>query len=147
MKTFSVKALPDGEERRSSCPCCGRPIFAGCGHLEIEGKSRFNYWYRWSEGHEDRFTVAIGFGPLTDGDRGRVVALAGVATQEGIQYSVMEPDASPWGADFGEFGMVLSRREALREAASMQLFAIVDAVAANEKRLSQRLLRAMVNDA
>lgn len=54
-------------------------------------------------------------------------------------YSVLEPDKSPWPAS-QTFGPVLTREQALSGEVVPNLFALVDAIAANEHRLSSRIL-------
>lgn len=141
METVDVVVVPEGEEHLSSCSCCGRPIYSGCGELEAEGTTIADYWYRWSEGHQGRFNLAIAFRdskgePVEDGG---VVAIAVRIDSGNIIYTVQEPEEAPW-SDFGAYGRVMSRALALREAQATNLFNIAGAVSANERRISTRVL-------
>jgi hypothetical protein len=139
MTEIDVSAIPDGEEQTASCSCCGRPVYEGSGTLQTESVAFADYWYRWSEGHEGRFTLAIS--PCSEfGDPiGSVAVVSGRVTDTDIVYSVLEPGDSPW-TDFGTFGAILTRDAALNGEHSHNLFNIVDAVAANERRISSRIL-------
>ncbi|MGB1563190.1 MAG: hypothetical protein ACPHN2_16985 [Sinimarinibacterium flocculans] len=141
METVSVIAEPEGEEKLSSCPCCGRPIFSGCGTLKAEGVAIADDWYRWPEGHQGQFSLALasrnsGGEPVDDGG---VVAIAVRLDGEKIIYTVQEPEEAPW-SDFGAYGKLVSRALALREAPVRNLFHIAGAVSANERRISTRVL-------
>ena len=138
---ISVEAIPDGEEHESACSCCGRPVYSGCGELHSDVAALADYWYRWSEGHEGRFTMAVAIRdelgePV---ENGGVVVLSGRVDPENIVYSVLSPADSPW-AGFGAYGHVIDRDAALANAGPTNLFNIVDAISANEKRLASRVL-------
>ena len=141
MQRVAVTAIPFGDETTGTCGCCGRPTHTGAGELLSEARALADYWYQWPEGHEGRFCLAI----CPRGRDGQPVAGAGVAvlsayqTSGDIVYTVLEPEESPW-SDFGAFGPVLPRAAALSGQWEWGLFAIVDAVAANEARLASRIL-------
>jgi len=142
MSKINVTAVPDGDEHTQACSCCGRAIYQGGGDLRSGNLGLADYWYRWSEGHQGRFHLAIhvrgqGGEPI---ENGGVVVIAGRIDSENIVYFVAEPADSPW-QDFGAYGSVISREKALEQAESNGLFDIVDAVAANETRLSSRILQ------
>ena len=64
-RLYHTEAL--GEEECSVCTCCGRPAVEGEGALASSDSIIALYGYRWSEGHESRFT--LGISPLgEDGD-------------------------------------------------------------------------------
>jgi hypothetical protein len=139
MTTIDVTTKPDGDEAVEACRCCGRPIYEGRGVLESTGGDLADYWYRWSEGHEARFLLAIS--PCSDlGEpRGGVAVVSGRIDRDNIVYSVVEPVDSPW-AGTKLFGPILSREDALNGSLVPDLFQLVDAIAANEQRLSARIL-------
>ena len=139
MATEGVSAIPDGEEQTASCSCCGRPVYEGCGELQSEATLLADYWYRWSEGHEGRFTLAVSSYDDRGERAGGVAVVSGHVTDTDIIYSVLDPEDSPW-ADFGDFGQVLTRSEALHGPTNNNLFSVVDAVVANESRISSRIL-------
>lgn len=140
MNTNRVYAVPDGNEHISACPCCGRPQYSGCGALQSTESTLADYWYRWTEGHEGRFELAIAFR-----EDGEPVDNAGVAVvssriQGGnLVYTVVGPENSSW-SDFGVYGKVLDRTAVIAQATDTNLFGIVDAICANEQRLSNRIL-------
>jgi len=139
MTTIDVVAKPDGDENVDACTCCGRPIYEGRGALESSGSDVADYWYRWSEGHEARFILAIS--PCNDhGEpRGGVAVISARIDRGNIVYSVVEPADSPWTGT-STFGPILTREEALKGPLVPDLFNLVDAIAANEQRLSSRIL-------
>ena len=136
METLEVTAVPDGEEHATTCSCCGRPVYEGCGELQSQDSLIADYWYRWSEGHEGRFTLAVGLYDQHGERLGQVAVLSTRIADGNIIYTVLEPADSPW-TDFGPFGSVLSREQAL---ALPNLFNVVDAISANESRVSARIL-------
>ena len=138
---ISIQAIPGGEEQESECSCCGRPIYSGYGELQTDTVALADYWYRWPEGHAGRFTLAVAIRdelgePV---EQGGVVVLSARVDSDNIVYSVLRPEDSPWD-DFGAYGRVIDRETALARAGSTNLFSIVDAISANERRLSSRIL-------
>jgi hypothetical protein len=130
---------PLGDETQEACPCCGRPIFEGEGVLLSEDGERAQYAYRWPEGHEGRFT--LGICPI-DANGSFYAGLAAVTCRnDGSQliYTVLEPDASPWG-DTEATGKVLTREQLLHDGAIPDLFDLVDAIASREERISSRIM-------
>ena len=141
MPDISVTAVPLGEETSESCRCCGRPIYAGAGDLTSEEGPLATYWYRWSEGHHGRFVLAVG--RTDEGGQpvpGVLVVQAGIADGN-ITYGVLHPDDSPWES-LSAFGRPLTRDEAFSAADRTWWFRLVDAIAANESRISSRILQA-----
>ena len=136
MEVSAVVTVPDGEEQASTCSCCGRPVYEGCGELQSPDSLIADYWYRWSEGHEGRFSLAVGLYDEDETRLGQVAVLSTRIEDGNIVYTVLEPADSPW-TDFGPFGSVVTREQAL---SMPNLFNIVDAISANEPRLSTRIL-------
>jgi len=141
MEMFRVSTQAFQDEARSSCDCCGRPVHSGAGDLLIDGRPVADYWYRWPDGHEGRFDLAIcPRGASGEHVEGMGVAVLSARIDAGnIIYSVLEPAAAPW-SDFGAYGAMLSRAEALSTNWDPGLFDLVDAVAAKEPRLVVRIL-------
>jgi hypothetical protein len=139
LSEISVTAVPFGDETTEPCPCCQRPVHEGAGDLQSRARTIAVYWYRWPEGHEGRFTLAVGrISARGDPIPGVLVVLASVGAEQ-ITYTVLDPEDSPW-SEFGSFGCALTRSEALSEDNRNTLFALVDAIAANERRISSRIL-------
>ena len=138
---ISVTAVPSGDETADHCPCCQRPIYEGAGELQSEAGTIAVLWYRWPEGHQGRFTLAVGrISVHGDPIPGVLVVVASVDAEQ-ITYTALDPEDSPWSG-FGSFGDPLTRSEALSEENRSTLFALVDAIAANERRISGRILSA-----
>jgi hypothetical protein len=137
METLEVKAMPEGDETTEACPCCGRPIYEGRGVLTSADHDLADYWYRWSEGHEGRFDLAVSPCDDAGAPRGGVAVLSARLEAGNIIYLVVEPEDSPWKGT--ATAPVLRRAQALDSNLMPDLFALVDAIAANDRRLSKRI--------
>lgn len=127
---------PEGEYE-FFCACCNRPVYDGHGWLMSGKRSLAAFWYQWPEGHEGKFVLAIA---RFDDAEHLIPGVAFVSAEikdEALRYSVCEPEQSPW-ADFGPFGAVATRESALQDRD--WLFSLVDAITANDPRLSSRIL-------
>jgi hypothetical protein len=104
------------------------PTYSGAGTLTTSSLAVADYWYRWSEGHQGRFTLAIAFRNDfgEEVEDGGVVVVSGRVDPHDIVYVVLTPEESPW-SDFGAFGKVTERDEALARAETTRLFEFVDA--------------------
>jgi len=132
-------AEPEGDEIQTSCSCCGRSIFWDHGWLTSEGKSLAAYWYNWSTGHSGRFVLKLALFDEQDVLVPGVVSIAARIEQQAIHYSIVEPKEAIWsGLDLSRFGPAMRRAESLSH--KKHLFAVVDAIAAREGRLSSRIL-------
>ena len=135
-----VAAEPEGEEFDTSCGCCGRPIYHGHGWLTSEGRSLAAYWYQWSEGHEGRFFLAIARFDDEDCLIPGVATFSGSIAEGETRYSTVDPPDAPWDPLLTKsFGPMLTRDLALAHRG--EFFAFVDAITANDQRLSSRILR------
>jgi len=137
MSELPVSVEPEGEEYATACSCCGRPIYWGHGWLMSEGKSLAAFWYQWSEGHVGRFCLGVARFDGQDRLIPGVVCISAEIRDEALHYGVYEREQAPW-PDFGAFGAVAEREHALHDKES--LFALVDAITANDPRLSSRIL-------
>jgi hypothetical protein len=126
-----------GTESEGTCQCCGRLTFEGIGVLSTDGIDVARYWYRWSEGHEGRFALAIAT------DDPAVPAGVGVVRAQirdgSLIYTVLDPDDSPW-VSFGEFDPHLTRKDVLTPDCQRIFFELVDLIVAREPRLASRIL-------
>jgi hypothetical protein len=137
MSDIHISATPEGEEFETRCDCCGRPIYWGHGWLDSSNASLAAYWYQWSEGHQGRFVLAIA---RFDSDENLIPGVASVSGHietDAIHYSILEPSETSW-MNLSRFGPLLSREAALPDKA--HLFELVDAISANDQRLSARIL-------
>lgn len=133
------------EEEKSSCRCCGRDMFEAEGVLNSERGEIAYYAYQWSDGHQARFK--LGICALSESSE-VIPGLVAVSCQfngERLVYSILEPEDSPWG-DSEAFGAVLSRNDVLEKNRIPNIFFIVDAIAANDRRISRKIL-SEANDA
>jgi hypothetical protein len=141
MSTTAFHTVSLEEEHEHGCPCCGRPVFAGCGELHSTVCPVADYWYRWAEGHSAAFHLAV-CARSAEGEfveAGGVAVLAAQLQGESLSFSALEPEAAPW-REFGAFGRVLSRAEVLGEERKAKVFALADAVVDHEPRLRGRLV-------
>ena len=125
-------------ETASECPCCGRTVHEGTGWLLNGTDELACYIYRWTEGHEVAFDLAVA-GTEAGLMRHGFVALS--CRQQGgdIHFSVTEPADSPW-EDSEELGPVLTRQDALESNGSYtDLWHLVDRIVEHEPRLVQRI--------
>jgi hypothetical protein len=136
--TESLVTEPIGAEEADSCPCCGRPIYEGTGWL-LEGESeKAFYVYRWAEGHEVAFSLAVA-GTVGEHMRNGFVAISCRQEDSNLNFSVYEAADSPWG-DTDEFGPLLSRAQALDpEGLYPDLWGLVDRITELEPRLADRI--------
>ena len=121
--------------------------YSGAGELASSTVVLADYWYRWTEGHEGRFALALAFRNEVgeEIEDGGVVVVSGQVSPDNIVYAVLSPENSPW-SDFGAFGKVRDREDALARAESTRLFEFVDAISAGEHRLASRILGCGLND-
>jgi hypothetical protein len=105
--------------------------------VSADGTYVARYWYRWSEGHEGRFALAIA------SDDAAIPAGVGVVRAEirdgSIVYTVLDPVDSPW-ISFEEFDPHLTRKELLTPQCQPVFFELIDLIVAREPRLSSRIL-------
>lgn len=137
MSDIPVNVEPEGEFE-TPCSCCGRPIFWGHGWLMSDGKSLAAFWYRWSEGHLGRLDLAIARFDENEHLIPGVASISAEIRDEALHYGVNEPEQLSWPDFFESFGGLVARNDALRYRA--WLFTLVDAIAANDQRLSSRIL-------
>lgn len=141
MNVDRIYTVIDGNEHAGTCACCGRAQYTGCGEAMSSETTLATYWYRWTEGHEGRFELAIARHDSAGDpiENGGVAAIAAHIRDESLIYTVLEPSESSWPG-FGAYGKVLDRDFVLHQAASLRLFDIVDAISATEERVSSRIL-------
>jgi hypothetical protein len=137
MAQIPISTVSEGEEFATNCDCCGRPIYWGMGWLESESRTLAAYWYQWSEGHQGLFRLAVARFDDEENLVAGVAQISGQVDSKDIRYSILDADDYPWD-DFGSFGPVISRAQALEHEG--WIFNLVDAIAANERRLSSRIL-------
>lgn len=131
-----MNVIPEIEEVKSSCSCCGRELYSSYGDIVVGDETVAGYWYRWANGHEGRFSLAIQWHHPELGMR--VVALGAEAMEEGIRYSLLDPCDSPFG-DLSDFGDHLDREKALVQADLVDFWGYVDAVASADPGLAKHI--------
>ena len=137
MAEIPIFIEPEGEEFSTRCSCCNRPIHWGHGWLMSQGQSLAAFWYQWAEGHQGRFSLAIARFDEEDHLIPGVVCVSARIDAQALIYTVLEPEDAPW-PDFGAFGAIAGREPALEDG--QRIFSLVDAIAANDSRLSTRIL-------
>ena len=139
MADIFVTADSEGAETTTLCTCCGRAMYAGYGVLRSGQDDLADYWYQWSDGHEQRFCLAVSACDSNSCPVGGIAVVSACREGDGLVYTVLEPDQSPW-PDSPTFGPILTREQTLSGQITPNLFALVDAIVANESRLSSRVL-------
>ena len=130
---------PEGAESTSPCACCGRSVFNGTGWLLRGSDEAAFYLYRWADGHEVAFSLAVAGSTQEGHMRPGFVAVSCRQAGADLSYSVSEPQDSPW-ADSEDFGPVLSRQDALDPQLHYpDLWHLVDTIVELEPRLAQRI--------
>ena len=142
MEDMSISTAVITEEEASSCHCCGRAVYEGEGVLESETLELAHYGYRWAEGHESRFTLGICALDQQGANVAGLAVVSGRSDGEKLIYTVLEPEQAPWG-DSEALGKVLTRKQLLEDDLVPNLFDLVDAIVANEPRISSRILEQM----
>jgi hypothetical protein len=138
MNKTSLRTEPDGVEERSTCPCCGRAAIEGSGFLLSPDRDLASYEYRWIEGHDPEFFLAI----VPFDAEERLIGLAAVSctkTSDQLVYHVLDAEDSPW-AETDVLRPFLGRDSILRDGAIPNFFALVDSIVAAEARLYNRIL-------
>ena len=89
-----------GDEDTSACVCCGRSVYEGIGWLLRGDDEIACYLYRWAEGHEVAFSLAVA-GTKDGYMRPGFVSVSCRQKDGDLSYSVTEPTDSaayPQGA-------------------------------------------------
>ena len=134
----SLTTEPVDSEHTEACTCCGRSIFEGTGWLLQGDRELANYSYRWSDGHDIAFSLAIAG---TDGEhmRNGFVVVSCRRKDTDLSYSVVEPEDAAWGTT-ENLGPVLTREQALDPRGLYpDLWSLVDAISELEPRLAARI--------
>jgi hypothetical protein len=114
-------------------------MYEGEGLLVSGEQELAHYGYRWTSGHESRFTLGIcALDPAGDPLVGLVVVSA-FSDGEALIYRVCEPEEAPWG-DSEALGQVQTRHAVLEENVVPEVFTLVDAIASREPRIYTRVL-------
>lgn len=134
--TYTTESLQD--ETSFPCNCCGRPIHEAAGWLRENGDEIACYQYRWSEGHDAAFSMAVA-GTTGDVMRPGHVTVSAHWNDGRLRFSVLEPGASAWD-DSDDFGPVQSPERALDPSGLYpDLWTLVDAITRAEPRLAERI--------
>lgn len=136
--TESLTTEPVGHESTEPCTCCGRSIFEGAGWLLRGDKEIANYSYRWSDGHEVAFSLAVA-GTNAEHMRDGFVVVSCRQQDTDLSFSVCEPKDAPWG-ETQHLGSVLTREQALDpQGLYPDLWSLVDSITELEPRLADRI--------
>lgn len=137
MVEIAVTATREGDEFQTLCECCQRPVYWGYGWLESEARALAAYWYQWPEGHEGRHFLGIARFDEQEQLVPGVICISAQINGENLEYVICSASDAPW-RDFGSFGAIASRDDALKDQA--RIFTLVDAIEANESAISSRIL-------
>lgn len=137
--TTSVLTLELGpEDPPTKCVCCGKTSRIVHGFVYRNGDAYSVYYAGWSEGHPDRgVTMAIAIGEWAEGSSAseRVsMGLEARATETQIQFTVLNPEQSPWHK-MDLLGEMLSREQALKHPALKEIFEVAEHVVRDDARV------------
>ena len=137
MDEIAVTATPQAEEFQTLCACCQRPIHWGHGWLESRAAALAAYWYQWPEGHQGQHFLAIARFDDQEQLVPGVVCVHASMAHGALRYRICDASDAPW-KDLGTFGAIIDRDAALADGD--RIFALVDAIEANDKAISSRVL-------
>ena len=140
METTNIWIEESTPEAESSCPCCSRPVYEGKGILGCDEGELAIYGYRWSEGHESRFSLGVVGVELTGEIKPGMAVVSCRSDGESLIYEVLGPESAPWSST-DSLGPILTRQDVLEHNVIPNLFLFVDAITANDSRLYKRILR------
>jgi hypothetical protein len=107
-----------------------------------DGDAYAVYFAGWPEGHRDRgVTLAIAVGEWSEGSTAsdRVsIGLDAWTTSSEIQFTVLDPEQSPWGSS-ELLGEMLPRAKALPHSALKEVFEVADHIVQNDRRIEKFL--------
>ena len=131
-----AKLVEEDELEAQKCDCCEAVTKVYCGRIDDEyGHVQADYWLRLPMEHQDEFTVAVA---INNGGKQRVMSMFAWMDESGLSYQVQKLDQAPW-YDFGDYGMVMDRDEALDDIYLKLFFNIVDVIHERDLRLNQHL--------
>ncbi|MCR9055590.1 MAG: hypothetical protein NXI26_27465 [bacterium] len=145
MSEFNIRVDELDEESESECSCCGRPIHEGEGILLSDEGELAYYGYRFTEGHETRFTLGVVAVELNGDIQPGMAVVSCHSDGESLIYTVQDPEASPWSST-ETLGPVLTRNEILEDNVMPKLFSFVDSITAKDKRLATHILSSITED-
>ncbi len=95
--------IEPGEAKESTyCECCGNKTETVYGFVYNNNDAYAVYFASWTIGHLERgVTMAIGLGGWAEGgipDQRRSVGFECRTTEDQIQFAVIDPEQSLWGA-------------------------------------------------
>lgn len=128
---------PDGAAVHGACSHCGRETRSVWGYVSRDGAAHAVYFIRWTDGHlDDGAQLAVSVGRWGDGTSGvdrRTVGLECRMGDDRPAYMVIDAASTMW-ADRELLGEMLARAAVLSDPIRDQVFAIADAVAAEDPR-------------
>jgi hypothetical protein len=136
--TLEVGPIEDGVV----CECCGTRSVTVHGFLYRKGDAFAIYYAGWTPGHPERgatLVVATGEWDEGKGPADRVsIGLRAVASDDEIQFTVLDPAESPWG-ETALFGRMVSRMDALAHTRLPVTFEIAEMVVRDDPRVKRFL--------
>jgi hypothetical protein len=127
---------PDGEADHAPCSDCGRSTRSVWGYVSNEDGARAVYFIRWTDGHRERGAqLILSIGAWGEGSHPRDRSAFGFECRVDVSPSFMLVDADglPWGSE-ELLGTKLTRDDALAHPLKAEVFDILDALVAQERR-------------
>lgn len=136
---MSVLSLELGEAQEAApCECCGKRYQTAHGFVYRDGDAYAVYYAGWSDGHPGRgVSLAIGVGEWTEGfsPTDRVsIGLDVRPTLASVNFTVLNPDESPWG-DSSLLGKMLKRELALLHPALKEVIHVAEHIVRDDTRV------------
>lgn len=143
---MTVVTLELGDEHEpTTCSCCGNTTRTVHGFVYADGDAHAVYFATWTQGHVEKGVVmAVGVGEWGEGaspGRRRSVGLECRLGADQVQFTLTDPEQSPWGRT--EFlGQMLSREAALKDPALPEIFHIAEHVVTDDARVAEFIAKA-----
>lgn len=136
---------PDGENVTGNCECCGNASRCVWGFARSGEGPAVAYFVHWTIGrvhdHGANFDLILGsWGEGTSAEQRVVVSLAYRLLESGPGFMVIDANGRP-AANSGLAGRALARSEVVGQPIAQEAFAVVDAVLAQDPRITELLGR------
>lgn len=141
--TQALHIVPDGSRDSGRCACCGRFSRTVRGHAWWESERLAAYFVHWSRGHVAErganIDLVIGeWGEGTTAEDRVAVSLEYRVLESGPAVMVIDADAEEI-AEAGLAGWALGRHEVIGNPLAREVFALYDAIIAQDTRLEEIL--------
>jgi len=136
---MSMLRLEVGEPPEARpCECCGATSRTAHGFVYRDGDAYAIYYAGWSDGHPERgASMAVAVGEWAEGSSpaDRVsVGVRAIPTPSSVDFTVLNPDESPWG-ETPLLGKMLGRDQALAHPALAEVMDVAEHIVRDDARV------------